>query len=70
MTAQQTERLLKKNKDYYIHHYLTESTIYDESGDNIGTLSNTVLKNMLLKGKIKQVGLSKEFWSNGYFQLV
>ena len=69
MTAQQVERLLKQSKDYYIHHYITESTVRNESGDDIGRLSNKVLKNMLLKGKVKQVGTSNEFWSNGYFQL-
>ena len=69
MTGQQVQHLLKQNKAYYIHHYITESIVHDESGDDIGRLSNNVLNRLLEKGKLKQVATSNELWSNGYFKL-
>jgi hypothetical protein len=70
MNALQVERMLKANPyDFYIHHYIGESTVHDSSGDELGTLSNIVFNRLLRKEKIIKYSESESFWSDGYFKI-
>ena len=69
LNGKQVIRELKKNSDYYVKHYLGNICLHNNEGDNLGQVSYLVFDNLLKKGKIERVALSKEFWSEGYYQL-
>ncbi|MAX80375.1 MAG: hypothetical protein CL843_09385 [Crocinitomicaceae bacterium] len=69
LNGQQVIRGLKRDSDNYVKHYLGNICLHNNEGDNLGQISYRVFDNLLKKGEIKRVALSKEFWSDGYYQL-
>jgi hypothetical protein len=69
LTSQQILRLLKNNEGWYLKHYFTGGSVYDDEGNDQGKFSQKVLDNLIAGGKIKFAGDSVEFWSHGYYTL-
>ena len=69
LNGNQVLRKLNQEKGSYIKHYLGNIRVLEYDGEEIGSMSYRVFQNLLTKGKIKQVSLSREFWSDGYYQM-
>ena len=70
LNSRQVVRLLKQEKGNYLKHYFSGGSVYNDEGDDIGSVSQKVIDNLVKMGKIKHVGFSEEFWSDGYYRLV
>lgn len=69
LNRQQVIRELNRDSDNYVKHYFGNICLHNNEGDNLGQMSYRVFDNLLKKGKIQKVAESKEFWSDGYYQL-
>ena len=67
--ATETIRFLKKSEHHYLKQYFQSGTLYDDEANECGEITQSMLDKLLNHGIIKKVGTSKEFWSEGYYQL-